>query len=284
MVQFNHAQREITLKIVYYGPALSGKTTNLQMIHQFLDPQSRGRLMSLDTADDRTLFFDLLPVFFKSKTGFKVKIKLYTVPGQIMHTSTRRIVLSGADGVVFIADSQRSEAKANNDAWRSMMENLRQNGITPDAIPIAIQFNKRDLPNVRTDQEIEEIKAKSKEPVFAAVAIRGEGVLETLFALLKLTYRNLTSKYDFEGKFGISEAEFLRAIFKKVNAPDTNASQTMKNPVASGSTDISNETITGSSESEPLNELDDRTAQDIRAKRGSSSSPTGSTGNGGGAE
>jgi signal recognition particle receptor subunit beta len=217
MVQFNHAQREITLKVVYYGPALSGKTTNLQMIHQFLDPGSRGRLMSLDTADDRTLFFDLLPVFFKSKTGFKIKIKLYTVPGQIMHTSTRRIVLSGADGICFIADSQRSEAKANNEAWRSMMENLRQNGLSPDQIPIAIQFNKRDMPNVRTDAEIEEIKSKSKEPVFPAVAIRGEGVLETLFALLKLTYRNLHARYDFEGKFGISEAEFLRGIFKRMN-------------------------------------------------------------------
>ncbi len=218
MVQFNQAHREITLKVVYYGPALSGKTTNLQMIHQFLDPQSRGRLMSLDTADDRTLFFDLLPVFFKSKTGFKVKIKLYTVPGQIMHTSTRRIVLSGADGVVFIADSQRAEAQNNNDAWRSMMDNLRQNGITPEEIPIAIQFNKRDLPNVRSDEELAEVKAQSKEPVFPAVAIRGEGVLETLFALLKLTYRNLNARYDFEGKFGISESEFLRSIFKRVNA------------------------------------------------------------------
>ena len=217
MVQFNHTQREITLKIVYYGPALSGKTTNLQMIHQLLDPQARGRLMSLDTADDRTLFFDLLPVFFKSKTGFKVKIKLYTVPGQIMHTSTRRIVLSGADGVVFIADSQRSEAKANNEAWKSMMENLRENGLNPDQTPIAIQFNKRDMPDVRTEEEIEQIKATSKEPVFKAIAIRGTGVLETLFALLKLTYRMLNSRHDFEGKFGLSEQEFLRSIFKRVN-------------------------------------------------------------------
>lgn len=223
MVQFNHAQREITLKVVYYGPALSGKTTNLQMIHQFLDPQSRGRLMSLDTADDRTLFFDLLPVFFKSKSGFKIKIKLFTVPGQIMHTSTRRIVLSGADGVAFIADSQRAEAKANNDAWRSMMENLRQNGLDPDTLPIAIQFNKRDLPDVRTDAEIEEIKKKSKEPVFPAVAIRGEGVLETLFALLKLTYRSLNARYDFERKFGIGEAEFLRGIFKRMGPDATGA-------------------------------------------------------------
>lgn len=173
--------------------------------------------MSLDTADDRTLFFDLLPVFFKSKSGFKVKIKMYTVPGQIMHQSTRRIVLSGADGVAFIADSQRSEAKANNEAWRSMMENLKQNGLAVDSIPIVIQFNKRDLPNVRTDEDIAEIRSKSKEPVCTAIAIRGDGVIETLFALLQLTFRNLNRQYDFEGKFDLGEAEFLRAIFKRVN-------------------------------------------------------------------
>jgi signal recognition particle receptor subunit beta len=223
MVQLNHAQREITLKVVYCGPALSGKTTNLQLVHQLLDPQSRGRLMSLDTADDRTLFFDLLPVFFKTKSGFKVKIKLYTVPGQIMHQSTRRIVLSGADGVAFIADSQRAEAKANNEAWRSMMDNLKSNGLDLDTLPIVIQFNKRDLPNVRSDEELAEIRKTSKEPVYTAVAIRGEGVLETLFALLRLTFRNLNRQYDFEGKFGISEGEFLRAIFKRV-APEHAAS------------------------------------------------------------
>lgn len=277
MVQFNQAQREITLKVVYYGPALSGKTTNLQLIHQFLDPEARGRLMSLDTADDRTLFFDLLPVFFKSKSGFKVKIKLYTVPGQVMHTSTRRIVLSGADGVVFIADSQRAEAKANNDAWRSMMENLRQNGIAPESIPIAIQFNKRDLPNVRTDAEIEEIKAKSKEPVFTAVAIRGEGVIETLFALLKLAYRNLNAKYDFEGKFGISEGEFLRSIFKRMGPaagqlPGKLGSTREGLPAESGS----GPPVRAHNEGEVL---DDQTAQDIRARGG-----TGSGSGGGGAQ
>ena len=217
MVQFNHTQREITLKVVYYGPALSGKTTNLQMLHQLLDPDARGRLMTLDTADDRTLFFDLLPVFFRTRSGFKVKLKLFTVPGQVMHNSTRRIVLSGADGIAFIADSQRSEAKANNEAWRGMMDNLSENGIDADSIPIAIQFNKRDLPGVRTDEELEQIKKKSKEPVFPAIAVRGKGVLETLYALLRLTFRNLNTQHDFERKFGLNEKEFLRSIFQKVN-------------------------------------------------------------------
>jgi signal recognition particle receptor subunit beta len=217
MVQFDHSRREIILRVVFYGPGLSGKTTNLQMIHRLLDPQSRGRLMSLDTADDRTLFFDLLPVFFQSKGGFKVKIKLYTVPGQIMHQATRRIVMTGADAVAFIADSQRSEAKANAEAWKSMFENFKENGLDADNVPIVIQFNKRDLPNTRTDEELEQIRQKSKEPVFSAVAIRGEGVLETLFALLQLMFRNLSRQYEFESKFGLSEAEFLRAIFKRVS-------------------------------------------------------------------
>lgn len=223
MVQFNHTQREITLKLVYYGPALSGKTTNLQVIHQFLKPESRGRLMTLDTADDRTLFFDLLPVFFKTHAGFKVKLKLYTVPGQVMHNSTRRIVLSGADGVMFVADSQRCEAKANNEAWRGMMENLKENGLDEDEIPIVIQFNKRDLPDVRSDEELEQLRQRGKEPIFPAVAIRGEGVVEPLFALLKLTFRNLNKKHDFAGKFGLNETQFLRNIFSHMSLGELDA-------------------------------------------------------------
>jgi signal recognition particle receptor subunit beta len=188
------------------------------MVHELLDPKSRGRLMTLDTADDRTLFFDLLPVFFKSESGFKFKIKMYTVPGQVMHTSTRKIVLAGCDGIAFIADSQKAEAKANTDAWRSMLENLKENAILPDQIPFVIQFNKRDLPaaTIRSDEEIEQLRQRSKEPLFKAVAVKGEGVLETLFALLRLTFRNLNKQYDFEGKFDINESEFLRAIFQKV--------------------------------------------------------------------
>jgi signal recognition particle receptor subunit beta len=215
-MQFNHAQRELTLKVVYYGPALSGKTTNLQMLHELLDPQARGRLMSLDTADDRTLFFDLLPVFFNTKNGLKIKIKIYTVPGQVMHHATRRIVLSGADAVAFIADSQVSEARANTDAWKSMMDNMRDNGLDPKRTPIVLQFNKRDMPNVRSDAEIEDLRARSPQPVFTAVAIRGDGVLETLFALLQLAFRSISKEHDFATKFGLTEQEFLSSVFKRV--------------------------------------------------------------------
>jgi signal recognition particle receptor subunit beta len=216
MVQFNHSQRELTLKVVYYGPALSGKTTNLQMLHQLLAPHSRGRLMSLDTADDRTLFFDLLPIFFQAKNNLKIKIKIYTVPGQIMHHSTRRIVLAGADAVAFVADSQLSEAQANADAWNSLLASMRDTGLDPQQTPVVLQFNKRDMPDIRSDAELAELQARSPQPIFPAVAIRGDGVLETLFALLKLAFRSLAKDLDLEARFGLSEAEFLGAFFERV--------------------------------------------------------------------
>jgi hypothetical protein len=215
MVQINLEQREITLKIVYYGPALSGKTTNLQVIHQVLDPDSRGRLMVLDTSDDRTLFFDLMPVFFKTRSGFTVKVKIFTVPGQVMHNSTRRVVLQGADGVAFIADSQKSLSKANNESWRDMANNLKVNGLDINEIPMVIQFNKRDLPEVRSDEEIAEVGRKGKEPVFKATAIKGDGVMETLEGILRLTWRSLSNKYNLEEKLQVKENDFISGVIKK---------------------------------------------------------------------
>jgi signal recognition particle receptor subunit beta len=215
MVQINLEQREITLKIVYYGPALSGKTTNLQIIHQVLDPDSRGRLMVLDTSDDRTLFFDLMPVFFKTSSGFTVKVKIFTVPGQVMHNSTRRVVLQGADGVAFVADSQKSLSKANNESWRDMANNLKMNGLDINEIPMVIQFNKRDLPEVRSDEEIAEVGRKGKEPVFKAIAIKGDGVMETLEGILRLTWRSLNQKYNLEEKLQVKENEFISGVLRK---------------------------------------------------------------------
>lgn len=214
MVQINLKQREITLKIVYYGPALSGKTTNLQAVHQKLDPKSRGRLMVLDTSDDRTLFFDLMPVYFRTKSGFTVKVKLYTVPGQVMHNSTRRIVLQGADGVAFIADSQKHLIKENNDSWRDMVNNLKINGLDVVETPLVIQFNKQDLPNVRSDEEIAELARKSKEPVYKASAIRGEGVLETLEGILRLAWRSLNKRFGLEEKLQINEGDFISQVLR----------------------------------------------------------------------
>ena len=215
MVQINLEQREITLKIVYYGPALSGKTTNLQAVHQLMNPEARGRLMVLDTANDRTLFFDLMPVFFKTQSGFTVKVKLFTVPGQVMHNSTRRIVLQGVDGVAFIADSQLDQTKPNNDSWRDLQENMKLNGLDPARIPVVIQFNKRDLDKVRSDAELDDVAKRGAEPVFKASAIRGDGVLETLEGVLRLSWRNLDTLYKIGEKLGLEEDEFIDNLLRK---------------------------------------------------------------------
>ncbi len=215
MVQINLEQREITLKIVYYGPGLSGKTTNLQAIHQLMEAEARGRLMVLDTADDRTLFFDMMPVFFKTQSGFTIKVKLFTVPGQVMHNSTRRIVLQGVDGIVFVADSQKTQTKANNDSWRDLTQNLRANSLDITKLPVVIQFNKRDLPNIRSEEEIEAVTHRGKEPVFLASAIQGVGVFETLDGLLRLTWRTLNSKLQLEQRLNLREDEFVANVLRR---------------------------------------------------------------------
>ncbi len=220
-VQLNHAQRELTVKVVYYGPGLSGKTTNLQMIHQRTQPDVRGRLLTVETHDDRTLFFDLLPVFFSTAAGFKVKVKLFTVPGQVIHNATRRIVLQGADAVAFIADSRRSASPENNSYWKNLTENMRENGLDPVHVPIVIQFNKRDLPDTRSDAEIEEAGKKGKEPVVGAIAIRGVGVLETLHAVLQSAYRSLEARAGLSKNIGLTEREFLSQVFQNIDTTGT---------------------------------------------------------------
>ncbi len=221
MVAFNNESREIALKVVYYGPALSGKTTNLQSLFQKIDPKVRGRLMTLDTKDDRTLFFDMMPVFFKSASGVKVKLKLYTVPGQVMHESTRRIVLQGTDAIAFVADGRRSEAAATLAYWDNMLKNLEANGLDPRVLPIVVQMNKRDLPDARGDGELQDLMQVVKPVVLPAVAIRGEGVVETLHALLMLTYRSLDHRVGLERNWHISEREFLSQIFSHVDLRGT---------------------------------------------------------------
>ncbi len=220
-MQLNHAQRELTVKIVYYGPGLSGKTTNLQMIHARTQSEVRGRLLTVETHDDRTLFFDLLPVFFSTANGFKVKVKLFTVPGQVIHNATRRIVLQGADAVAFIADSRRSAAPENNSYWKNLTENMKENGLDPAQVPIVIQFNKRDLPDTKTDAEIEDTKKKGSQEVVGAVAIRGVGVLETLYHVLKAAYRSMEARAGLLKNIGLSEGEFLAQIFNTLDVTGT---------------------------------------------------------------
>jgi signal recognition particle receptor subunit beta len=223
-VQLNFAAREVTLKLVYYGPALSGKTTNLRALHQLTNQESRGRLMTLETKDDRTLFFDMLPLVFRAegtlgveaKGGMSLRVKVFTVPGQVLHSSTRRLVLQGADGVAFIADSQVRETEANAASFIDLRENLHELGVAIQQMPLIIQFNKRDLAGVRPDEELEELARRGKEPVFKASAVAGRGVLESFFGLLQLTWKKLDREHQLGKNVGIDGSKFLPTIASKL--------------------------------------------------------------------
>lgn len=207
MVFIDIQRREITLKLVYYGPAMSGKTTNLQMLHQRMTGHTEGELVSLDTRDDRTLFFDLLPLRLETKGGLSIKLKLFTVPGQVIHNTTRKIVLQGADGVAFVADSRVSATRANNESFANLRANLKDNGIAWGDVAVVIQFNKRDLPGIRSDSDVDKIAAKGREPIFKGIAIDGVGVAETFLGLAELTWERLSERFDFQGRFRVGPRE-----------------------------------------------------------------------------
>lgn len=191
MAYVNYTNREINAKIVYYGPGLSGKTTNILYIHKKLNPESRGKLVSLATQTDRTLFFDFLPVNVGEIGNFKVRIHLYTVPGQIFYNTTRKMVLKGVDGVVFVADSQKQMLEDNIESLNNLEENLKEYGKSINEIPIVIQYNKRDLPDAMDLEELHRHLNKYKAPFFTAVATQGQGVLETLTGICKLVISKL---------------------------------------------------------------------------------------------
>ena len=159
--------------------------------------------MTLETQNDRTLFFDMLPITVASSSGLRVRIKLFTVPGQVMHNATRRIVLQGADGIAFIADSQLSGNEANRTSFLNMKENLQDNGIDPDGFPVVIQFNKRDLPNTLSDAQLEEMAKSGTEPIYHAIATRGYGVMQTFHGLVRDTWKRLEAEHQFDERFGI---------------------------------------------------------------------------------
>ena len=194
MVLFNHATREITAKIVYYGPGLCGKTTNLMVIFDKLDPKQKGKMLSLATKTDRTLFFDLLPVDIGKVGAFNLKIQLYTVPGQVFYNETRKLVLKGADAVVFVADSQASMVESNRESFGNLMENLKENQIDPNDTPIVIQFNKRDIPGVPPVEKLQQQLELEGYPVTEAAAIKGEGVMETFKLVSKMTAKHLVNR------------------------------------------------------------------------------------------
>jgi len=215
-MQIDFAAKELTVKLVYYGPALSGKTTNLRAIHWLGTSNACGDLMTLETQNDRTLFFDMLPITVSSQTGLRVRLKLFTVPGQVMHNATRRLVLQGTDGIAFIADSQRSEANANRESFLNLKQNLEENGIDPQRVPIIIQFNKRDMEDIRTDEELEAIARESREPIYKAVATRGHGVMQTLRGLVREAWGKLEEEHQLEKKFEISPARFMNEVESKL--------------------------------------------------------------------
>ncbi|HWA76407.1 MAG TPA: gliding motility protein [Polyangiaceae bacterium] len=215
-MQLDFVNRELTIKLVYYGPALSGKTTNLQALHKAAAPGASGRLMTLETRDDRTLFFDLLPLTFKNQGNLVVRLKVFTVPGQVIHASTRRLVVQGADGIAFIADSRVAETQHNAEAFMDLKQNLKEHGLALKQMPLIIQFNKRDMPEVRRDEEIAQLAAQGREPVYMAVATRGLGVVESFIGLLHLTWSALDAEHDLNKKFSFDPQAFLTQVAEKL--------------------------------------------------------------------
>jgi signal recognition particle receptor subunit beta len=185
MTFINYASREINCKIVYYGPGLCGKTTNLQHIFEATSPQARGKLISLATETDRTLFFDFMPLELGTVRGFKTRFHLYTVPGQVFYDASRKLILKGVDGVVFVADSQEERMDANVESLYNLEENLRTQGYDLMKMPYVLQLNKRDLPNIVPVEDLTAELLRKEEPVVEAVASTGAGVFDTLKAVAK---------------------------------------------------------------------------------------------------
>jgi len=211
MVLFNYTTKELTAKIVYYGPGLCGKTTNLQFIYDGLPAHvKKGKMLSLATKTDRTLFFDFLPIELGRIRGMRTRVQLYTVPGQVFYNSTRKLVLKGADGLVFVADSQQKMMESNIESYKNMEENLLEIGLKLDEMPLVMQFNKRDLPNLASVEEMNTLINRHNAPFYEAVATTGIGVEDTLKAVTKLVLNHLAVKYHL-GASGPEKGDVLTA-------------------------------------------------------------------------
>src|SRR5947199_388479 len=194
MVFFNYSTMQMAAKVVYYGPGLCGKTTNLHYIYGHTSGESRGEMVSLETETDRTLFFDLLPIDVGQIAGFNTRIQLYTVPGQVFYNTTRKLVLKGVDGVVFVADSQRAMVQANVESFRNLEENLVEMGLSSDTLPLVLQYNKRDLADICTLDEMNAALNRNDWPWFEASAVTGVGVFETLKGISRQTLMALKKR------------------------------------------------------------------------------------------
>lgn len=210
MAIYDEENNKLNIKLVYYGPAQGGKTTNLMRLHDILRTDLKGEIMMMETSNDRTLFFDLLPLGFKAPSGLLIKFKLYTVPGQVVHDSTRKAVLSRADGVVFVADSQRTQSINNGESFANLEDNAARVGIDFDRLPLVIQFNKRDLANILSEEEVLQRWQAVPWPIVFSSALEGHGVIETFNALLPQVYDNLNEEFGFQQNHGLSRDEFIR--------------------------------------------------------------------------
>ena len=226
MIDYDPSDNKMVLKLVYFGPALSGKTTNLLTLHDLLDQKGRGDLMVLDTKDDRTIFFDLLPFYLVTPTGMRIKVKVYTVPGHVRHNATRKAVLARADGIAFIADSRRTEALNNRESFSNLEDNLSFLGMDIDRVPLVIQFNKRDLDMLVTDAEIQEAWQPTGIPLFKASALKRWGVLETFRSLLERTYDFIDAECGLHQEHRLPRTHFVDAIMQL-------------NPAGTGDLDVS---------------------------------------------
>ena len=212
MIEFDEREQRMVLKLVYYGPALSGKTTNLLRLHDLLTREGRGELMVLDTKDDRTIYFDLLPFFLTAPSGLKIKVKVYTVPGQVRHDATRKAVLQRADGIAFIADSQKREAGNNFESFSNLENNLSLVGLNIEHVPLVIQYNKRDLPEIIAEEEIRQMWKDGAVPVLMASALKGHGVIETFRTLVELTYDLVDSRVGLNASHGLDRQSFVERL------------------------------------------------------------------------
>jgi len=213
MAEYLALERKLMLKVVYYGPALSGKTTNLMQLHTLLQPQRKGELMVLETRDDRTLFFDVMPIGLRSASGLDLRLKLYTVPGQVQHDSTRKAVLSRADGVIFVADSQPAQQDNNANAFDNLADNLQKLGMDIERLPVVVQFNKRDLPGAVDEDELQaRWSATPWTPLSMASALKGVGVVESFRQLLRRLYPRLDAEFHLTKREGLQEEDFIRYL------------------------------------------------------------------------
>lgn len=212
MVEINENIGQITLKVVYYGPALSGKTTNLMRLHDFFEPQSCGDLMNFETKGDRTIFFDFLPVLGKTSGRYQIKLKLFTVPGQVAHDATRKAVLSRADAVVFVADSQRSRSLNNRESFENLEKNAGRVGLDFNRLPLVIQYNKQDLPDTLDAKTVLDRWKPTGIPVLFSSALYGTGIRKTFASILSKAYAELNDRHDLETRYGINKRHFLAMV------------------------------------------------------------------------